>query len=71
LRTAFFSPAARRDLAEIADYVSNAAGPSIAEEVILRIRYSPTEVEVVRILHGRRDVEAILAGRLVEPLGTQ
>jgi len=98
LKALFFSPAARQDLAEIAEYVSNAAGPSIAAEVIIRIRetcrliadtpgeigvarpeiregvrsfpvpphvlffrYSEDEVEVVRVLHGRRDVKVVLS----------
>jgi toxin ParE1/3/4 len=98
LRTLYFSLAARQDLAEIARYVSDAAGPSTAAFMVIRIRdtcrliadtpgeigvvrpeiragvrsfpvapyvlffrYTADEVEVVRVLHGRRDVEALFA----------
>jgi len=97
LRELFFSPSARRDLTEIAEYISRAAGPRIATEVIVRIRdkcglladtageigvarfeirdgvrsfpvpphvlffrYGEGEVEIVRVLHARRDVESAL-----------
>lgn len=38
MRRLFLSPSARRDLAEIAEYIAGAAGPTIATEVIVRIR---------------------------------
>lgn len=97
MRKLFLSSSARRDLAEIAEYIAGAAGPKIAMEVIVRIRercvllaetvgevgverpeiragvrsmpvpphilsfrYSNDEVEIVRVLHERRDVESAL-----------
>lgn len=38
MRVVSFSPAARRDLAEITLHIAEAAGPTIAAEVVLRIR---------------------------------
>jgi toxin ParE1/3/4 len=97
LRRLFLSRSARTDLAEIAEYISGAAGLLIATEVIVRIRerclllaetageigverpelgdgvrsfpvpphilffrYREDEVEIVRVLHERRDIESAL-----------
>jgi len=97
LRRLFLSSSARTDLAEIAEYISGAAGPLIAAKVIVRIRerclllaetageigverpelregvrsfpvpphilffrFRADEVEIVRVLRERRDIESAL-----------
>lgn len=98
MRRLVFSPAARRDLAGIAAYIAEAAGRTIAAEVVVRLRsrceliattpgvvgtarpeiregirclpvpphvlffrYSDSEVQIVRVLHERQDVERTMS----------